>query len=45
MWHVWGEKPCKVLAWRPEVKRLLGGPRQRWDENFKIYFKEINLMV
>jgi hypothetical protein len=30
--HIWARKP--------EEKRLLGRPRHRWDDNFKLDFKE-----
>ena len=38
-----GEKidPCGALVGKPEGKRSLGRPRSRWDDNIKIYVKEI----
>jgi hypothetical protein len=29
------------LVGKPEGKRLLGSPRRRWEDNIKIYLKEI----
>ena len=42
-----GEKrnKCRVLAWRPEGKRPLGKPRQRWENNIKMYLKGIGWEV
>jgi hypothetical protein len=31
----------KVLVGRPEGKRPLGRPRRSWEENIKIYIREI----
>jgi hypothetical protein len=31
----------KTLARKPEGKRLLGGPMQRWEENIIMYHREI----
>jgi hypothetical protein len=30
-----------ILVERPEVKRLLGGPKRRWMDNIKLYPREI----
>jgi hypothetical protein len=45
MWHAWGERRSvyRVLVWRPEVKRPLGRPRRRWEDNIKIYLREIGM--
>jgi hypothetical protein len=32
---------CSVLVGRPEGKRPLGRPRLRWDDNIKMYFREV----
>jgi hypothetical protein len=32
---------CRVLVGKPEGKRPLGTPRCRWENNIKIYLKEI----
>ena len=32
---------CRVLVGKPEVKRPHGIPRCRWENNIKIYLKEI----
>jgi hypothetical protein len=36
-----GEKrnKCRVLVLRPEGRRPLGRPRQRWKNNIKMYMK------
>jgi hypothetical protein len=34
---------CKSLVGKPEGKRLLGIPRGRWEDNIKIYLREIIL--
>jgi hypothetical protein len=34
---------CKILVENPEGKRSLWRPRRRWEDNIKIYFKEIVL--
>jgi hypothetical protein len=38
-----GEKrnPYRFLVGKSEVKRLLGRPRRRWEDNIKIDLKEI----
>ena len=38
-----GEKmgPYRALVGKPEGKRSLGRPRRRWNDNIKIYVKEI----
>ena len=44
-WHVarMGEKRdvCRVLVGKPEVKRLLGRPRSRWEDNIKMDLQEV----
>jgi hypothetical protein len=30
-----------ILVGRPEGKRLLGRPRRRWEDNIKLYLREI----
>jgi hypothetical protein len=30
-----------ILVGKPGEKRLLGGPRRRWEDNMKMDFKEI----
>ena len=32
---------CTVLVWKMWMKRTLGRPRHRWEENVKRYLKEI----
>ena len=29
------------LVGKPEVKRPLGGPRRRWEDNIKMYLQEV----
>ena len=31
----------RVLVWKPEVKRPLGRPRHRWDDNIKMDLQEV----
>jgi hypothetical protein len=31
----------KVLVWKPEVKRSLGRPRRRWEDNIKRDLEEV----
>jgi hypothetical protein len=31
----------KVLVGKPEVKRLLGRPKRRWEDNIKADFQEV----
>jgi hypothetical protein len=33
----------RVLVWRPELKRPLGRPRRRWEDNIKIDLREIGI--
>jgi hypothetical protein len=32
---------CKILVGKPEVKRPLGRPRHRWENNIKTNLREI----
>ena len=32
---------CRVFIARPEVKRLLGRPRRRWENNIKMDLKDV----
>jgi hypothetical protein len=34
-------KACKVLVRTPEGNKPLGRPKHRWEDNNRIYFKEI----
>ena len=38
-----GERRCvhRVLAGKPEGKRLLGRPRRRWENNIKMDLREV----
>jgi hypothetical protein len=42
-----GEGRCvyRVLVGRPEVKRPLGRPRRRWEDNIKMDLREIGIDV
>ena len=33
----------KILTVKPTGNRPLGGPRRRWEDNIKIYLKEIGI--
>jgi len=43
MWHVWWSKKHShnILVERPEVKRPLGRPSRRWENNTTINLKQI----
>jgi hypothetical protein len=47
MWHAWGrgEVFIEFLVGKPEVKRPLGRPRHRWEDNIKMDFREIGIDV
>jgi hypothetical protein len=32
---------CRVWVWKPEVKKALGRPRPRWEDNIKMDLQEI----
>jgi hypothetical protein len=32
---------CRVLVGKPEVKKPLGRPRSRWEDNIKMYLHEV----
>lgn len=32
---------CTALFWEPEGNRTLGTASRRWEDNFKMYLKEI----
>jgi hypothetical protein len=38
-------KVYKVLVGKPEGKRPLGRPRRRWEDEIRIYLREIGLRV
>ena len=44
-WHVarMGERRgvYRILVGKPEVKRPLGRPRRRWEDNIKMDFQEV----
>jgi hypothetical protein len=44
-WLAWGRGRgvYRVLIGRPEVKRSLGRPRRRWEENIKLDLREIGI--
>jgi len=31
----------RVLVGKPEGKRILGGPRRRWEDNMKVDLQEV----
>jgi hypothetical protein len=41
--HGGGERCLQVLVGRPEGKRPLGRPRHRWEDNIKMYLREIGI--
>jgi hypothetical protein len=38
-----GRGPCRVLVEKPEEEVPLGRPRHRWEDNIKMYLKEVLL--
>jgi transcription termination factor 2 len=38
-----GRGVCRVLFGRPDGKRPLGRPRRRWEDNIKMYLREIGI--
>jgi hypothetical protein len=36
-----GESVYRVLLGKPDVKRLLGRPRRRWEDNIKMDIQEV----
>jgi hypothetical protein len=38
-----GRGVYRVLVGRPEGKRTLGRPKRRWEDNIKIYLREIGI--
>jgi len=47
MWYILGEGGgvYRVLVGRPEVKRPLGKPRRRWEDNIKMDLRKIEIDV
>jgi hypothetical protein len=41
--HGEGRGVYRVLVGRPEGKRQLGRPRSRWEDNIKMYLREIGI--
>jgi hypothetical protein len=41
--HGEGRGVYRVLVGRPEVKRPLGRPRSRWEDNIKLDYREIGI--
>ena len=42
MWPIWGRGEAYTgLVWRPEGKRPLGRPRNRWEDNIKMDLQEM----
>jgi hypothetical protein len=39
--HGGGEGAYNILVGRPEVRRPLGRPRRRWEDNIKMDFRKI----
>jgi hypothetical protein len=36
---------CRILVRKPEGKRPLGRPRHRWDNNIKMYLRQVGWYV
>jgi hypothetical protein len=43
MWHAWGRGEVFTGFGRPKVKRPLGRPRCRWEDNIKLDLREIGI--
>jgi len=42
LWNTWGEETCGwVSVGKSGLNTPLTSPRQRWEDNIKVYFKEI----
>ena len=40
--HMWERRSVyRVLVGKPEGKRILGGPRRRWEDNMKVDLQEV----
>jgi len=40
--HVGEERLCRILVGKPEIKRPIGRPRRRWEDNIKMDFQEMS---
>jgi hypothetical protein len=38
-----GRRPLKILPGTPTVKRFLGRPRRRWEDNIRMDLKELGI--
>jgi hypothetical protein len=38
-----GRGVYRVLVGRPEGKRPLGSPRRRWEDNIKLYLRDVGI--
>jgi hypothetical protein len=38
-----GRTVYRVSIWRPERKKPLGRPRRRWEDNIKMFLREIGI--
>jgi hypothetical protein len=47
MWHAWQKREncARVLVGKPEGKRPLGRPRQRWEDRIQMDLREIGWEV
>jgi hypothetical protein len=43
MSHIWGERRglYRILVGKPEGRRPLGRPRGIWEDNIKMYLREV----
>jgi hypothetical protein len=41
--HGGGERYLQSFGWRPKVKRPLGRPRRRWEDNIKLDLRETGI--
>jgi hypothetical protein len=44
MWHAWGRERClQGFGWEARKQEPLGRPRRRWEDNFKMDFRETGI--
>jgi hypothetical protein len=45
MQRAWGEKECVQFFCLESLKRTLGRPRRRWEDNIKVDLRETALVM
>jgi hypothetical protein len=41
MWHIWKTGGVYTVFWWGDLKKKLGRPRHRWEDNIKIDLQEV----